>query len=845
MYLGIDLGTSNSAIVGNLNSELKLYKTADQSDVLPSVIHIDKRGHKFVGKRAYDQAILSPDNVAQGFKRLMGTSTPIAFAAAGLTMTPEEASAEVIRTLLTQAYTEAGKTDIAGTVVTIPAAFNQMQSEATIRAATAAGLDAVGLLQEPIAAAMASMAQAKTKSGQFLVYDLGGGTFDLALVQSVGGAVNILAHEGINALGGRDFDLAIVNAVVRLWLYEKFDLPENMQADPRYRRLIGMARLRAEQAKIELSSKESAMIFVGDEEARTQDQAGDDIYIEAELTRRQLDELIAPRIEETMALCRKILKDNGYSHEDIDRIVLIGGPTKMPGIRSRIPQELGIPVDLQTDPMTAVAFGAAIFAESRDWSQGATKRKATRASAATSGPVEIRYDYAARSSDDRAIVKVKSAAAVAAKGYELQVDSLAGWSSGRRPVATDLTIEVPLAERGDNRFRIMVFDPQGAPVAAASTEITITRTHASAAGIPATQTIAAAVVDEAGAEARNILEPLIEKGTLLPATGTKRFRAARDLKAGSETHIDLELYQQAPGVPEPELNLRIGNFRIAGTDLSPGMTIRKHDEIIVHWAMNDSGLLNASIEIPSVEQTFDTGRFYSDTAGHQNFDGADGGQLASSVIDNAQNELDAAADALTGQGQKAVGKLQEELATQRQTLDQTQDPDTRRSVAESARHVRQALSRLRHAPEHRAAVLGQRLTEIRQVFDNVLREVAGPETVAQFDRLAETAEQGLRRGNAHGFDEAERALAEMATVQGRELWRQPAFILRAFKSLAEERFLAIDKDLHDNLVSRGEARIAANDVDGLMQVVREIHANRFQIDGGDRELTRFAGLMRA
>ena len=234
MYLGIDLGTSNSAIAGNWNSDLRLFKTSEGMDVLPSAIYIDKRGHKFVGVRAYEHAFTSPGNVALGFKRLMGTKTSLEFSASGQVMTPEETSAEVIKTLFAQAVTETGSSETTGAIVTIPAAFNQMQSEATIRAAHAAGLGHVGLLQEPIAAAMAAMSRSKNKKGQFLVYDMGGGTFDLALVQNLSGSVNIVAHEGINMLGGRDFDRTILNSVVRPWLVDQFDLSEHFQRDKKY-----------------------------------------------------------------------------------------------------------------------------------------------------------------------------------------------------------------------------------------------------------------------------------------------------------------------------------------------------------------------------------------------------------------------------------------------------------------------------------------------------------------------------------------------------------------------------------------------------------------------------------
>ena len=139
MYLGIDLGTSNSAVVGVDDDGVRLFKTDDGKDVLASVIYFDRRGHMTVGTRAQAQAELSPGNVAQGFKRLMGTSSALELEGADRTITPESASAEIIRQLLRQVEAESGSREIIGSVITIPAAFDQMQSEATIRAAHEAG----------------------------------------------------------------------------------------------------------------------------------------------------------------------------------------------------------------------------------------------------------------------------------------------------------------------------------------------------------------------------------------------------------------------------------------------------------------------------------------------------------------------------------------------------------------------------------------------------------------------------------------------------------------------------------------------------------------------------------
>ena len=233
MYLGIDLGTSNSAIAGISDGRVRIFKTPEGTDIMPSVLHRDRRGNQTVGVRAFDQAAIAPDNAVEGFKRLMGTDTPLRFASTGDAITPEQAATEVLRTLVGYALVESGSSSVTGVAVTIPAAFNQVQSEATLAAARAAGLERVALLQEPVAAALAAMAGARTRSGVFLVYDLGGGTFDAALVHAQDGEVTVLGHQGVNMLGGRDLDLAIIDAEVLPWLRRTFELPDKWAVDPK------------------------------------------------------------------------------------------------------------------------------------------------------------------------------------------------------------------------------------------------------------------------------------------------------------------------------------------------------------------------------------------------------------------------------------------------------------------------------------------------------------------------------------------------------------------------------------------------------------------------------------
>ena len=837
MYIGIDLGTTNSAVSGYNKGDVRIYKTSEGSDTLHSAIYADKRGHRLYGRRAYDQTLLSPENVASGFKRLMGTSTKIELKASSLLLTPEECSADILKQLISQVFTESGVEEITGVVITIPAAFNQMQSEATIRAAKLAGLEKVVLLQEPIAAAMAAMSCSKNKNGQFLVYDLGGGTFDLALVQSISGAINIIAHEGINMLGGRDFDTMIVNSYVRPWLVENFVLPKDFQKREKYKRILGIARLAAEKAKIELSTHERETIFSSDDEIRVKDENANAIYLEIELTRRNLEDLINDKIQETINLSRKILKENGYSHEDIDRIVFIGGPTKMPCIRNTVPHELGIPADVQVDPMTAVAQGAAVYCESREWDGVTTKRKTTRTSHEVKGTVNIKYDYPSRAADDKAKVRLK---ADQANGFEVQIDSTSGWTSGRVPITGKTNIEVSLGEMGDNAFRATVFDATGKPVKEASTEFVIIRIHATSAGVPNTQTISVKVRE---GSSRNKLVPLIKKGTTLPANGTQLFRAARDLQAGDkEEHLDFELYQDE-GVPEPELNLCVGVFRISGNDLEAGMKIREGDGIKFRWAMSDSGLLSATVELESVHQSFDTPKFYVDQAGHQSFDLENGTKLANSVLSEAEEELDRVQEALGNSSEKETEIIKSEIDSQKEILDNASDGDTTRAVTERARHIRQEISKVKHSPSTRGKILKQEIEKVAGLYKEHSRVNADERTNERFDTQYKNALDCILRGDGKAIQEAETHLGEMETINQIELWKNSAFLILVFKNATEKSYLASDPEQYQALLQRGIQAIEDEDMDELRRIIFHLQDQQISVGGADQSITKLASIM--
>ena len=375
-YIGIDLGTTNSAICSYDGMAVRIWKSPEQNDVTPSAIYVDRRGNRYYGSKAYNQAPYNPNNSATLFKRFMGTSTKIELEAAGITMTPEECSAEILKVLFGYLPEEIRSDPDTAVVITVPAAFNQMKKDATLQAAKMAGISNVALIQEPVAAIMSVM-RASRKEGIFLVYDLGGGTFDVSVAENIGGKVNLLAHGGIEMCGGRDIDRMLFHQVVIPWLRENFHLPEDFLANPKYKTFCRIAQWATERAKIELSAMGSSTISLSEGEARTMDEDGTEMYVDIDLDRAQVDSLITELVEDTVAASRETLKKAGLAPTDLERIVFVGGPTNYKPLRDQVCHELSLPGSMDVNPMTAVAEGASIFAESIDWSTVTHNRKAS------------------------------------------------------------------------------------------------------------------------------------------------------------------------------------------------------------------------------------------------------------------------------------------------------------------------------------------------------------------------------------------------------------------------------------------------------------------------------------
>ncbi|HHO0884140.1 Hsp70 family protein [Aeromonas hydrophila] len=817
-YVGIDLGTTNSAICSFDGESIRLYKSPEQHDVTPSAIFIDRRGNKYVGSRAYNNAARNPDNAAVLFKRLMGTSTPVKLPAVNLTMTPEECSAEVLRALYGYLPEEIRGDGDTGTVITVPAAFNQMQKDSTMAAADAAGLGRVALMQEPVAAVMSVMRQRKN-DGVFVVYDLGGGTLDIAIAESISGRVTLLAHGGIAMCGGRDFDRILFDNIVKPWLLENFDLPEDLTTNPQFKSLLRMATWATEKAKIELSQKEEAVVSLPETELGVRDQSGEEIYIDITIDRKRYDGLIGPKVEESIVSARETLEKAGLSPHDVERVVFVGGPTHYKPLRDKVAFELGIAPSTDVNPMTAVAEGAAVFAESIDWASQSRGRKSARGAISAGGALDLSFNYIARTPDSKAKIVAKLGSSAPA-GVEFQIDSLdTGWSSGRIALKDGAGIELNLTKPGDNTFKVFVFDSNGGPVSLREDKIVIARTAASIDAIPASHSVGVEARDKVGG--RLSLDYLVREGDQLPKKGKKTFKAGESLKAGSAGSIKFKLWEGDISDPIND-NRFIGMFEIKGTDFDDGV-IAAGAELICEYEVLDSGNIVLEVSVPSISGSFQSGRnFYSSQEGKVDYT-----NQAKNIQEQSDHTLQRLDEMASKVDDPRLEQAREKLEQASTIKADEADPETAKQAMDHVQEAKRLLALTRK--EHLKDIRQLELDKAVDFFDKVVRQHARPTEASSFDNLVKTAQRAIDN-NSGDFE------SHLDDLRGRNfmiLWRQDWFVIERFKWLAEDTYLFPDAREHAQLVAAGAEALKANDIDKLRAVVAHLDSIRIGSAGED------------
>ena len=346
--IGIDLGTTNSCVAVIEGGEPVVIANAEGARTTPSVVAFSKDGERMVGQVAKRQAITNPDRTVASIKREMGTAHKVTID--GKSYTPQEISAMILQKLKSDAEAYLGET-VTQAVITVPAYFTDAQRQATKDAGKIAGLDVKRIINEPTAAALAYGLD-NEKEQKIMVYDLGGGTFDVSIIEMGDGVQEVLATAGNNRLGGDDFDKRIIDWMVASFKTETgIDLSQDK---------VAMQRLKeaAEKSKIELSGVTTSNInlpFI------TADQTGPK-HLDLTLTRAKFDELTSDLVEATMGPVRSALQDSGLQISQIDKVLMVGGSSRIPAVQDAVKKLIGKEPFKGINPDECVAIGAAIQA---------------------------------------------------------------------------------------------------------------------------------------------------------------------------------------------------------------------------------------------------------------------------------------------------------------------------------------------------------------------------------------------------------------------------------------------------------------------------------------------------
>lgn len=606
--IGIDLGTTNTSIATFDGRRVEVAKQVggamgSGSETTPSAIFIDENGAMHVGDKAYVQVAQRPEDVARGWKRLLGTGVDIKFASANMVKSPEWCSTELLKRVFGYLPAQVRTSDDISVVITVPAAFGQVKNEATVTAANAAGLSNIKLMPEPVAACIAVMEKDRSDK-TFLVYDLGGGTFDVSIATFKDGAGSIIAQGGIEANGGRDWDFAIVNRVIVPWLKDNYKLTADDLNSNQMKNVLAMY---AEQGKIELSQSyatnpsETASVFiqvpVGDikvDKKRLTDADGNEVGLNVELKKSHIDEITNELIDSTVNACRIVASDSGVDLSSVNYVVFIGGPTLYGPLRERVAAELGVNVFPQfIDPMTAVAKGAAIYAESL--AAGEAKPKTEVQSSSAEFPIELSYESRVSGNSAELTLTLNS---LEHEAVEFEIKNPA-YSSGQMTLNFSKTISLPLTDEGRNTFVIEVQVPGGKTSITKTIEID---RIIELMGIPVAKSLFVEVLSRDSRTTEP--EYLIRVGERLPKQGEFKVAAQVALTAKSESAISFRLYQGEISDRVAD-NTFIGELKLDSSELGKLDKINIGDELICGYEVDEGLGLKLSVSVPSIGQKFD------------------------------------------------------------------------------------------------------------------------------------------------------------------------------------------------------------------------------------------------
>lgn len=801
---GIDLGTTNSEIAFMENGKLHVFKNFLQEEFTPSVVRIDEKGTVRVGRKAYERLVDDPENTVGGFKRLMGTQQVKEFLLSKRKLSAEELSAEVLKDLKITAKKYLQEEDeMSCAVITVPCNFEIVQCEATQRAAKIAGIKYAPLLQEPIAASIAYGFLEKMPKGYWIVYDLGGGTFDVAILSAKEGSLSVVDHFGDNFLGGVDFDWKIVENIIHPALTKEYNLP-NLGRTKEYGLLNAALKSAAEEAKIYLSQVEQTEIVLDLEKIKDRD--GKRINLNIPMSRNQFESLIEPDIKKTIELFKRVLDQQGLASADISQLILVGGPTQIPYVRKKLKEAFNIPIEYKIDPITVVAQGAAIFAASQLIPDELTKRDYSKVFVKLAyNPMTTEVDpmVGGRFSADNKDKKLP-------EGMRVQITRTSGdWESGFIEVKENAFVaNVNLREGKANNFTLTLYDKSGNKIPIEPESFTINQ------GITVAQP---PLIRSIGVELEDgTFNKHIEKGTSLPYRSKPyTYCTTKTVRPGeNEDCLNIHVWEGESEIADR--NRHVGTLRIKGADVP--RTLPKNSEVEIIINVDQSRAVSVEAFIHLLDKKI------SDIIVQK---------IAPSI------QPDHIAADLNGE-EKRLKKLKQEIK-------QANDKSVEEKLLEA--HISTDLEEIRK--DLKAAEGGdpgaiekadRRLKDIKQKLDSIEHLTKWPVTLKEFNVIADDCERVVNlHGNNDDKDqlasmksEAEKAIGttdinrlkkisqEIIGVRWTVLFRQPGFWISAFQEVKKDPGNFTDQERAEELINEGSIALQRQDMDSLKSIMLEV-----------------------
>jgi molecular chaperone DnaK len=794
--LGIDLGTTNSAICYFDKGEIKIFKDPiTWKDTIPSVVSF-RKDRIIVGQKAKEYMEKSPQNTIGAFKRKMGTNETFKIKSLDITVSPIELSSYVLKELKT--FIQDKNIPLDAAVITIPASFDTIQSNATKQAGQMAGFKEIVLLQEPIAASLA-YANSKNRNlenTKWLVYDLGGGTFDVALLHIEDGEMKVLDHEGDNFLGGSDFDRLIIEKIIIPYLetnYNFSNLKNELQnSNGKYNKLYYKLLYLAEQAKIQLSTRTSADI-----EFEIDDK---DIYFI--ITRDEFEKIIKNDIIKTIDMIKKILVSNSLRNDDIDFILMIGGSTYIPFIRKYVEDVLQIKVVNDIDPTTAVAIGAAYYAGNKK------KNSLEKDSSKDNKKFKIKMAYEKSTQDDTGYVAAKIDGNVSDFYYKIRRKD-GGFDSGLKTLTNRISEELPLVKNSYNFFELLIYDQFNNTIQTESIEIS--QGKYTIAGQPLPEDISLEVDDYN--QGKTKLELIFKKNTILPIKKSITKEINKTIKVGSKDSIIINVLE-GDGDSIPEANKTLGFIKISGNDIN--RDILKGSDIELTFKISESRDLTVSAYITMTNQEFK--EIFNPKS--RNVDIINLINEIKILSESINESLNFAKENNDYEKIEILYSLKSEIDNLQKDVNELNEHDTtdkRYQLEDIKREIAQCYFK---------TIKDEKINKIKKEYLDLKPEVE--RLVAQYanyteqEYFREIIEKEKIYLNSNNFSKIEELLEELRYLEFQMHWKEPDFVKGAFAWLIETNPNFNDPSRANLLIGKGFKYLEQENIEELSNITREL-----------------------